>query len=100
VQYENTLVAGINETVVRQISASNQEPQWMLDLRLKALEIYRMKNMPNWGPDISKLDLESIYYFAKPNGSGNNKTWEEVPENIKKTFDRLGIPEAEKKSLA
>ena len=100
VQYENTLVAGINETVVRQISTSNQEPQWMLDLRLKALEIYRMKNMPNWGPDISKLDLESIYYFAKPNGSGNNKTWEEVPENIKKTFDRLGIPEAEKKSLA
>lgn len=72
----------------------------MLELRLKALEIYQSKPMPNWGPDISGLDLESIYYFAKPKGAWNNKSWEDVPENIKKTFDRLGIPEAEKKSLA
>jgi len=86
--------------VVRQISLSNKEPTWMLELRLKALEIYHAKPLPNWGPSLEKLDLESIYYFAKPEGGGNNKTWEEVPENIKKTFDRLGIPEAEKKALA
>lgn len=56
--------------------------------------------MPSWGPDLSKLDLESIYYFAKPEGAGNNKSWDDVPEEIKNTFDRLWIPEAEKKSLA
>lgn len=100
VLYSNELISWVNETVVRQISFSNQEPEWMLALRLKALDMYRMKSMPNWGPDISKLDLESIYYFAKPTWAGSNKTWEDVPENIKKTFDRLWIPEAEKKSLA
>ncbi|MGE4443857.1 MAG: Fe-S cluster assembly protein SufB [Candidatus Altimarinota bacterium] len=100
VNYTSELVAGINEQVVRQISMSNQEPEWMLAIRLKALEIYNSKPMPNWGPDLQKLDLDSIYYFAKPQGAGNNKSWEDVPENIKKTFDRLGIPEAEKKALA
>ena len=72
----------------------------MLDLRLKALKLYEEKAMPSWGPDLSKLDLESIYYFAKPEGAGNNKSWDDVPEEIKNTFDRLGIPEAEKASLA
>ena len=60
----------------------------------------KKKPMPSWGPDLSKLDLDSIYYFAKPEGAGNNKTWDEVPESIKNTFDKLGIPEAEKKVLA
>lgn len=100
VSYTSELVAWINEQVVRQISTSNQEPEWMLAIRLKALEIYNSKPMPNWWPDLQKLDLDSIYYFAKPQGAGNNKSWEDVPENIKKTFDRLGIPEAEKKALA
>ncbi len=100
VTYDNELIPWVSETVVRQISLANAEPKWMLELRLKALDIYRMKNIPSWGPDISQLDLESIYYFAKPAWAGNNKTWEDVPENIKKTFDRLWIPEAEKKSLA
>ncbi len=100
VNYTSELVAWINEQVVRQISMSNQEPEWMLAIRLKALEIYNSKPMPNWWPDLQKLDLDSIYYFAKPQGAGNNKSWENVPENIKKTFDRLGIPEAEKKALA
>lgn len=98
--YTFDLVQWVNETVVRQISESNKEPAWMLELRLKALALYLEKPMPTWGPDISKLDLESIYYFAKPEGAGNNKSWDDVPENIKNTFDRLGIPEAEKKVLA
>nr|MDD3720695.1 Fe-S cluster assembly protein SufB [Candidatus Gracilibacteria bacterium] len=100
ISYKHELVSGINEQVVRQISESNKEPEWMLELRLKALNIYNSKSLPSWGPDLSKLDLDSIYYFAKPVGAGDNKTWDDVPENIKKTFDKLGIPEAEKKVLA
>lgn len=100
VSYKTKLISGINETVVRQISLSNKEPKWMLELRLKALEIFHSKPIPTWWPELSKLDLESIYYFAKPEGAGNNKSWDDVPENIKNTFDRLGIPEAEKKALA
>ncbi len=98
--YSETVEPGINEKVVRQISLSNKEPQWMLELRLKALALYQKREMPKWGPNLDKLDLDKIYYFAKPQGAGNNKTWEEVPENIKATFDKLGIPEAEKKALA
>lgn len=100
VAYSIKAIAWINEAVVRQISSSNQEPEWMLELRLKALEIYNQKPMPSWWPDLSKLDLDSIYYYAKPEWSGDNKSWDDVPEDIKKTFDRLWIPEAEKKALA
>ncbi len=100
VLYKHDLIQWVNEQVVRQISFSNKEPKWMLELRIKALELFQKKTMPNWGPDLSHLDLDSIYYFAKPVWAGDNKTWEEVPENIKKTFDRLGIPEAEKKALS
>lgn len=100
VKYTSNVEAGINETVVRQISVANDEPEWMLELRLKALNIYEEKSMPKWGPNLDKLDLDSIYYYAKPEWAGAKKTWDEVPENIKNTFDRLGIPEAEKKSLA
>jgi len=98
--YSETVEAGINESVVRQISLSNKEPEWMLELRLKALDLYQKREMPKWGPNLDKLDLDKIYYFAKPEGAGNNKTWDEVPDNIKATFDKLGIPEAEKKALA
>lgn len=100
IQYTTTLVSGISETVVRQISLSNKEPVWMLELRLKALDIYLKKPMPTWWPDLSKLNLESIYYFAKPEGAGNNKSWDDVPDSIKNTFEKLGIPEAERKVLA
>ena len=86
--------------MVREISAANEEPSWMLELRLKALKMFQEKEMPTWGPDLSKLNLDSIYYFRRPEGAGNNKSWDDVPENIKKTFDKLGIPEAEKKALA
>ncbi len=100
VKYITEFIQGINEEVVRQISESNKEPEWMLELRLKALKVYQEKSLPKWGPSLEKLDLESIYYFAKPEGAGNNKSWDDVPEDIKNTFDRLGIPEAEKKALA
>lgn len=100
ISYKNEFITWINEKVVKQISSSNKEPNWMLELRLKALEIFNSKPFPNWWPSLEKLDLNSIYYFAKPEGAWNNKSWDEVPENIKKTFDKLWIPEAEKNVLA
>lgn len=100
IKYSNQIIRWINEDVVRQISLSNNEPDWMLELRLKALKIFLEKDMPKWGPDLSNLNLDDIYYYAKPEWAWAKKTWDEVPENIKNTFDRLGIPEAEKKSLA
>ncbi len=100
VKYSETVIAWINEKVVRQISLSNDEPKWMLELRLKSLKIFQEKPLPNWWPDLSDLNLDEIYYFAKPEGAGDNKTWDDVPEEIKNTFDKLGIPEAEKEALA
>lgn len=100
VAYKGDAIQGINETVVREISSANEEPEWMLELRLKALKLYEERAMPKWGPDLSDLDLQSIYYFRRPEGAGDNKSWDDVPENIKNTFDKLGIPEAEKKALA
>jgi len=90
---------GINEEIVRLISKTKNEPAWMLDKRLKSLKFFQETKVPTWGPDLSKLDLNQIVYFVDPNAKETTK-WEEVPEEIKKTFDRLGIPEAEKKSLA
>jgi len=98
--YTNEIIKWINEDVVRQISLSNNEPEWLLESRLKALKIFREKEMPKWWPDLSKLNLDEIYYYAKPEWAGAKKSWDDVPENIKNTFDRLGIPEAEKESLA
>ena len=100
ISYSVEVKPGISEEVIRQISSSNNEPEWMLELRLKALKIFEEKQIPTWSPDLSGLNLESIYYFAKPEWAGNNKSWDDVPEKIKNTFDRLGIPEAEKKALA
>ncbi len=90
---------GLSEDVVRMISADKKEPEWMLQKRLKSLELFNKMPMPTWGPDISKLDLENIYYYGKPNAKANSRTWEEVPQDIKRTFERLGIPEAEQKAL-
>lgn len=100
VSYSNIILKWISEEVVRQISAWNNEPFWMLEFRLKALQIFEWKEMPKWWPDLSKLDLNEIYFYAKPEWAWAKKSWDDVPENIKNTFDRLGIPEAEKKSLA
>src|SRR3989338_1338367 len=90
---------GINEEVVQFISKTKQEPQWMLDKRLKALKLFQETPLPTWGPDLSQLDLNQIIYFVDPNAT-ESKSWDDVPIEIKKTFERLGIPEAEKKALS
>ncbi len=90
---------GVTEEVVRNISSTKKEPVWMLEKRLQALDLYTNASMPTWGPNLSGLDLEHITYFVRPDAIESTK-WEDVPEDIKKTFDRLGIPEAEKKALA
>jgi Fe-S cluster assembly protein SufB len=90
---------GLDEAIVRQISAKKGEPEWMLDFRLKALKHYQNRPMPSWGPDLSDLDLEDIYYYVKPT-EGEGRTWDDVPETIKNTFTKLGIPEAEQKYLS
>ena len=89
---------GINRDIVAQISEMKGEPGWMRDFRLEAFDIFESKPMPEWGGDIA-IDFQDIYYYLKPT-SEQGKTWEDVPEEIKDTFDKLGIPEAEKKYLA
>lgn len=91
--------AGLDEEVVRQISAMKEEPQWMLDYRLKSLKNFLKRPLPNWGPDISHLDLEHLVYYVRP-AEKSEKNWDDVPDTIKHTFDKLGIPEAEQKFLA
>jgi Fe-S cluster assembly protein SufB len=92
---------GLSEEVVRQVSAQKNEPDWMLEFRLKGLEIYNSKPMPTWGGDLSDLErvLDDIYYYVRPQDKMEH-SWDDVPENIKTTFERLGIPEAEQKILA
>ncbi len=90
---------GLTEDIVLEISEKKNDPEWMRDFRLKSLEIYHKAEMPNWGPDISGLNVDNIVTYVKPN-TEMSQTWEEVPEDIKNTFEKLGIPEAERKSLA
>ena len=90
---------GLTEDIVLEISEKKNDPEWMRDFRLKSLEIYNKSEMPNWGPDISGLNVDNIVTYVKPN-TEMSQTWEEVPEDIKNTFEKLGIPEAERKSLA
>jgi Fe-S cluster assembly protein SufB len=90
---------GLDIDVVRNISAMKGEPQWMLEFRLKALEHYMKRPMPAWGADLSALDLDNIFYYVKPTDA-EGKTWDDVPDTIKDTFNKLGIPEAEQKFLA
>jgi Fe-S cluster assembly protein SufB len=92
---------GLNEKVVREISAQKDEPEWMLEFRLKALGIYNSKPMPKWGGDLSNLEnvLDEIYFYVRPQEK-MERSWDDVPSNIKDTFERLGIPEAEQKILA
>ncbi|MBE9523503.1 MAG: Fe-S cluster assembly protein SufB [Chloroflexi bacterium] len=90
---------GLDADIVKQISAKKGEPQWMLDFRLKALAHYEQREMPDWGGDLDSLDFDDIYYYVKPT-DGEGKTWDDIPDAIKDTFDKLGIPEAEQKFLA
>lgn len=90
---------GLDRKVVEQISAMKEEPKWMLEFRLKALDHFMKRPMPTWGGDLSNLNLDEIYFYTKPTDK-EGRSWEEVPDTIKKTFDRLGIPEAEQKFLS
>ncbi len=90
---------GLSREIVEQISEMKGEPSWMRKFRLKSLEHFLKRPMPTWGADLSGIDFDDIYYYIKP-VQQQGKTWEEVPAEIKDTFDRLGIPEAERKFLA
>ena len=90
---------GLSKETVISISKMKNEPEWMLDFRLRSYEIFMQKPMPTWGGDLSVIDFQNIYYYAKASDKVE-KNWDDVPENVKNTFDKLGIPEAEKKFLA
>ena len=96
--YEFKMQKGLNREIVEEISRQKNEPDWMRKIRLEALETYSKLELPTWGPDLSELKMDEIATYVKPKTKLNN-SWEEVPEDIKNTFDKLGIPEAEKKSL-
>src|SRR5699024_6575608 len=89
---------GISEAVVRDISSKKNESEWMLNQRLKALRIFDKKPLPTWGSDLSGIDFDNIKYFVRST-EGQATSWEDLPEDIKKTYDKLGIPEAEKQRL-
>ena len=96
--YSKDVPLGINESVVRYISEVKDEPQWMRERRLKALELFERKPMPTWGPDLSHVDFDAFKYYVRPTDRQVNN-WEDLPEEIRDTYDRLGIPEAEKNRL-
>jgi Fe-S cluster assembly protein SufB len=89
---------GLNEDVVRNISTLKSEPQWMLDMRLKGLKLFGRKPMPSWGSDLSGIDFDNIKYFVRSTEK-QAQTWDDLPADIKNTYDKLGIPEAEKARL-
>jgi Fe-S cluster assembly protein SufB len=90
---------GISKKIVEEISAIKNEPEWMKEKRLKALEIFFAKKIPQWGGNLNKINFNNIYYYVKPTEK-QGRTWEDIPAEIKNTFDKIGIPEAEKKFLA
>jgi len=89
---------GLTPDIIEQISWHKNEPEWMRQFRLRAYEVYRKKPLPTWGGDLAALDYENIYYYLKP-AENQGRTWDDVPEDIKNTFEKLGIPEAERKFL-
>ena len=92
---------GLSEDIVRQISALKHEPDWLLDYRLRAYEHFVERAMPDWGPDLSDIDFDAYTYYANPLAEGDSKKrWEDLPPDIKNTFDRLGIPKAERDYFA
>lgn len=90
---------GLTQEIIKEISSQKNEPKWMLDFRLKSLEIYNSKPMPTWGVDLKNLDMDEITTYIRPN-TEQSHSWEDVPEEIKNTFERLGLPQAERESLA
>ncbi|EEY35694.1 Fe-S cluster assembly protein SufB [Pseudoleptotrichia goodfellowii] len=98
--HKYTTGKGLTEEIIRKISGKKNEPEWMLELRLKALEVFNSKPMPTWGADLSDLDINQIIHYLEPDSKIMSDNWDDVPDYIRATFDRLGIPEAEKQSLA
>ncbi len=98
-EYDFKIKKGLTHEIIDEISSQKQDPEWMRDFRHKALDVYNELEMPTWGPDLSELDMNNIATYVRPK-SKLNSSWEDVPEDIKNTFDKLGIPEAEKASLA
>jgi len=90
---------GLNEEIVKEISWMKNEPDWMTTMRLRSLRVFEKKALPTWGADLSVIDFENIFYYLKASDR-QGKSWDEVPDDIKRTFDRLGVPEAERKFLA
>ena len=99
VEYTYRSERGLNRRVVEEISSMKSEPNWMRQFRLDALEHFEARPMPQWGADLSGVDFDNIHYYIRPTEK-QGRTWEEVPDDIKNTFDKLGIPEAERKFLA
>jgi len=97
--YDFKMQKGITKEIVEEISKQKNDPEWMREFRLKALEVYDKLELPTWGPDLSELNMDEIATYVRPK-TKLNTSWDDVPDDIKNTFDRLGIPEAEKKSLA
>ena len=98
-EYDFKIKKGLTPEIIKEISKQKNDPEWMKEFRLKALEVYQKLELPIWGPDLSELNMDEIATYVRPKSkmTGN---WDEVPDDIKNTFDKLGIPEAEKKSLA
>ncbi|MEK7131509.1 MAG: Fe-S cluster assembly protein SufB [Patescibacteria group bacterium] len=90
---------GLNADLIREISRQKSEPEWMLNFRLRAYEIFLTKKMPNWGANLTGIDFDNIHYYVRPQDKAK-RSWDDVPPEIKDTFDKLGIPEAERKFLA
>jgi len=90
---------GVDEDLVRFISSEKNEPAWMLEKRLESLKIYKEMTLPTWGPNLDNLNLDQITYYAKATDQ-QSETWDDVPTDIKNTFERLGIPQAEQEVLA
>ncbi|HJT85182.1 MAG TPA: Fe-S cluster assembly protein SufB [Nitrososphaeraceae archaeon] len=97
--YVYTSKKGLSRGTIEEISKLKNEPEWMLNFRLRSYDIFMKKPMPVWGGDLSKINFQNIYYYTKASEK-QSKSWDEVPESVRKTFDKLGIPEAEKKFLA
>ena len=98
-EYDFKIKKGLTPEIIEEISKQKNDPDWMREFRLKALEVYNKLEMPTWGPDLSELNMDEIATYVRPK-SKMADNWEDVPEEIKDTFDKLGIPEAEKRSLA
>lgn len=99
-EYTKNFPTGLSEDLVRHISETKNEPEWLLKIRLKALKTFHEKKMPTWGPDLSALDFNTIRYFASSGSMQNAKTWDDVDPEIKATFEKLQIPQAERAVLA